>query len=102
MEGGEVPDVLALDGDPEADERAVDLGDPEAVRVVAERARAEGEEALRRRRRVATRAPSRGSRARCAIASRTTSYVGRESSGVARRIVMPCEAIGCSHLGHPR
>ncbi len=46
VQGREVPDVLALDRDPEADDLAVDLADPEAVRIVAEGAPAERQEAL--------------------------------------------------------
>ena len=48
MERREIPDVLALDGDPEADETAAGLRHPEAVRVVTKHTRSEGEESLRR------------------------------------------------------
>ena len=100
MERREIPDVLALDRDPEADELAIDLADPEAVRIVAQRARA----GIARK-----RSPGSGGRglavqprvrARCSVASRTTAYVGRE---IGRRRAAdddPIESVGCRHLRH--
>ena len=73
----------------EADHLAVDLADPEAVRIVAQGAAAECEEALAGLRRSRGWPPSPGSRARCSIASTTTAYVGRKSASVARRMTIP-------------